>query len=814
MKIDLHCHSKWSKRPTLWIMQKIGCPESFTEPFHLYNIARERGMTHVTITDHNCIEGALSIAHLADTFVSEEITTYFPEDGCKLHVLAYNVSESQHRDIQKVRENVLELVPYLYAQNIFHVVAHPLYAVNDKLTANHFEKMLLLFKNFEMNGARNHRENLQLKEIINTLNLQHINRLSEKHRIIPLFDAPHEKRIFGGSDDHSGLNITRTHTEIKGGAVSDFQVDRMLQRNLNVHIRPASPETMAHNIYSIAWQFYRSKFDLERFAGKDPLIHFLDRSLLSLKTEDHRILSRVYFFFNRRHHKKDKKKLSDSLPELLKYETNLLIQEHPEWLNGFDPMEASLVEREQRWFELMNQLSSRVTVHFSDHLLDHLSGADVLNIFQTIGAASGLYTLLAPYFIGYTQFTMGRDLGREIGQRFRSNQRVGGIESPPVNVAHFTDTFYEVNGVALTLRQQVRMACKNNKQYTLITCDASDRKPQKGVKHFKPIGTYELPEYPEQKIFYPPFLEMLRYCHEKGFNQIQTATPGPIGLAALAIAKILKLPISGTYHTAIPQYAKILTGSDMIEEMAWKFILWYYDQLDVIYAPSESTKEELVQKGIKADKIQLYPRGIDLDQFNPSKRNGFFKNYTRGDRRFKFLYVGRVSREKNLDLLAQAFRKLAEHSQEVLLCVVGDGPYLKDMKAEMHDLPCLFTGYLKGESLTAVYASSDIFVFPSTTDTFGNVVLEAQASGLPVIVTDQGGPCENMIPGKTGLVVEGGSARNLFQAMKSMTQNGDSARRMGAMARSYTEKRSFEAAFMQTWDMFGDMGSIRSSAAG
>jgi glycosyltransferase involved in cell wall biosynthesis len=805
MKIDLHVHSKYSRRPSEWILKKIGCPESFTEPLHLYNIARERGMTHVTITDHNCIEGALAIGHLRGTFVSEEVTTYFPEDGCKLHVLAYNISEEQHRDIQKVRENVLELVPYLNSQNIFHVVAHPLYAVNDKLTATHFERMLLLFKNFEMNGARNHRENLQLKDILNSLTMRHINRLSEKHHISPLFDGPHEKRIFGGSDDHSGLNITRTHTEIKEGAVADFYVDRMLQPNLKVHIRPASPETMAHNIYSIAWQFYRSKFSLEQYAGKDALIRFLDRSLLSVNTDDHRILSRVYFFFNKRHHKKDKKQLSDSLPELLKYETNLLIEEHPEWLKSFDTMKDSLVEREQRWFELMNQLSSRVTTHFSDHLLDHLSGADVLNIFQTIGAAGGLYTLLAPYFIAYTQFTMGRELGREISERLGPGPIKNETNVDAVHVAHFTDTFYEVNGVALTLRQQVKLAWKNKKQYTLITCDATDRIPQQGVKHFKPIGTYDLPEYPEQKIFYPPFLEMLRYCHEKGFNQIQTATPGPIGLAALAIAKILKLPISGTYHTAIPQYAKILTGSVLIEEMAWKFILWYYDQLDVIYAPSESTKQELVQKGIKADKVQVYPRGIDVDQFHPSKRNGIFKKYPQADKRFKFLYVGRVSMEKNLDLLAQAFRRLAEQSPKVLLCIVGDGPYLQNMMAEVRDLPCVFTGYLKGGALSAVYASSDIFVFPSTTDTFGNVVLEAQASGLPVIVTDQGGPCENMVPGKTGLVVKGGSAGSLFQAMKSMTQHMNMSRKMGARARSYAEKRSFEAAFMQTWDMIGDM---------
>ena len=145
MKIDIHVHSKHSTRPSQWFLQKLGCPESFTEPRKLYEIAKSRGMSMVTITDHNTIAGALEIAHLPDAFVSEEITTYFPEDGCKAHVLALHITEAHHQDIQKIRENVYDLVDYLRRENIVHVLAHPLFGVNDKLTPWHFERMLLLF---------------------------------------------------------------------------------------------------------------------------------------------------------------------------------------------------------------------------------------------------------------------------------------------------------------------------------------------------------------------------------------------------------------------------------------------------------------------------------------------------------------------------------------------------------------------------------------------------------------------------------------------------------------------------------------------
>ncbi len=117
----------------------------------------------------------------------------------------------------------------------------------------------------------------------------------------------------------------------------------------------------------------------------------------------------------------------------------------------------------------------------------------------------------------------------------------------------------------------------------------------------------------------PPFLEMLDYCFHEGFTHIHSATPGPIGLAALAIAKILKLPLSSTYHTQFPQYAQYLTGDDFIEDLTWKFMIWYYDQMDQIYVSSRNSFDELTERGIKAEKIRLMPRGINTETFHPLK---------------------------------------------------------------------------------------------------------------------------------------------------------------------------------------------------
>jgi glycosyltransferase involved in cell wall biosynthesis len=812
MKVDLHVHSKFSKRPSQWVLQKIGCPESFTEPLQIYRIARDRGMSLVTITDHNTIEGALEIAHLPGTFISEEITSYFPEDGCKIHVLALNITENHHQDIQKIRKNIFDLAAYLNREGIVHAIAHPLYAVNDRLTIEHFERMLLLFKNFELNGARNERQRQNLKRILSSLTPEDIENLSEKHKIEPSFPDPWQKILIGGSDDHSGLNIARTYTRIGGEATLNDLMKGIKSGLTEVLGQASTPLTMAHNLYSIAYQFYRNRLNLSRHADKDRLLRFLDRSLCPECETESNLMSKVYFFFRYRGKNRSVEGMPDTLMGLIRQETDKLLKKNPQLMDIAGNENEPLKDREKRWFEFVDQVSNQVLSHTANHLFGHLSGANVFNIFQTIGAAGGLYSLLAPYFVSFAQFTKDRELNEAILNRFAGKEfraplsgfsvKSGHINGLPVNVAHFTDTFYDVNGVAQTLQQQVEMSLKNRKRQTIITCDAENQTEKPGIQNFRPIGVFDLPEYNVQKIYYPPFLEMLNYCYEQRFTHIQCATPGPIGLAALAIARILKLPASGTYHTAFPQYAQYLTGDAMIEELTWRYMIWYYDQMDVIYVSSQSSADELIEKGIKPEKIKQIPRGIDTDAFHPAKRNGLMKSRYGIQEQVKFLYVGRVSKEKNLHLLVDAFKKVREVLPDIHLVVAGDGPYLKEMRNAMKGLPCTFTGYLKGDDLYSVYASSDIFVFPSTTDTFGNVVLEAQASGLPVIVTDQGGPCENIIPHETGLIVKGNDRDDLVRAMIELGNDADRRMIMARGARQCLEDRSFENAFIEYWKFF------------
>jgi len=804
MKIDLHLHSSHSKRSSQWILQKIGCPESFSRPRYLYDLVRQKGMDLVTLTDHNTLGGCLEIAHLGGVFLSEEVTAYFPEDGCKAHVLAWDINEAIHEDLMKARKNIFELAAYLQQNEIPHALAHPLFSVNNRLTPDHFEKLLLLFKVFEMNGARDHDQNRILQKVLDSLDQPLLERLMAKHGLTPGFADPWRKMLVGGSDDHSSLNPARKYTEVAGApTLKDFWLGLATGR-AQPQGRDSSPLTLAHNLYGIAYQFAKSRYNLERYAGMDTLMRFLDQ-LLQPGSGGHGwyVAHKLRLLWSHRRAQRAVRRRG-KFQDVLRQESQQLIREDPELKtilrNGMQAGEPGL-DPEEVWFRFVNRVTNQVASHLGDKLMDHLHGANLFKAFDCLGAGGALFFLLSPYFVSFGLFTRDRPLARSI-QAGLAAPRPAALDKP-LKVAHFTDTYFEVNGVARTLQEQAQLAARTGKDLTILTC-APNQPPRQGqVRNFPPVAVYELPEYQEQRLCLPPVLELMRHVFEGEYNYLHAATPGPMGLAALKIAQAYNLPISGTYHTALPQYAAYLTGDPNIEELTWRYAMWFYDHMESVYVPSQDTGDELIARGLDASKIVLYPRGVDVEQFNPRLRSVSFRTGLGLKDELLLLYVGRVSREKDLPVLEEAFRGLYRQRGDVHLAVVGEGPYLDEMKNNLAGWPASFTGYLHGAQLAEAYASSDLFVFPSTTDTFGNVVLEAQASGLPVVVSDCGGPRENLIPGVTGLVVAGKDADALARALSELAGDRPLLRRLGRAARAHMEKRSFESAFLQHWRLYG-----------
>src|SRR5256886_1348457 len=213
-KCDLHIHSRYSARSEEWLFRRFDFPDSYSDPKELHRQLLERGMDYVTITDHDTIEGCLQIADFPQIFISKQVTTYFPQDPCKLHILVWGISEQQHREIEGVRDNVFELQRYLQTAQIAHAVAHPLYSVNGKLEASHLEQLILLFKHFEgINGLRDALLSDLAQTLFKQLTPDKIDEFANRHNLAATHSEPWKKVFVGGSDDHGGQFAASAFTE-------------------------------------------------------------------------------------------------------------------------------------------------------------------------------------------------------------------------------------------------------------------------------------------------------------------------------------------------------------------------------------------------------------------------------------------------------------------------------------------------------------------------------------------------------------------------------------------------------------------------
>jgi glycosyltransferase involved in cell wall biosynthesis len=452
---------------------------------------------------------------------------------------------------------------------------------------------------------------------------------------------------------------------------------------------------------------------------------------------------------------------------------------------------------ERRTFLMANMVAEQLTYRFFQRFVQQLSNGNIVESMQALSAIAPILLVLSPYIYGFHSQAPSRKWLREI---FR--QLTGTVPTVLQNRkrAWFTDTLEDVNGVATTIRKMAVAASAAGKELVVVTSRSSLNIDNIPIKNFRPIGEFELPEYELQKLSFPPILQMLDYIQRERFTEIIISTPGPIGLTALLAAKMLNLQTSGIYHTDFPQYIRILTDDSFLESVAWNYMHWFYGQLDTVFVNSEEYRQSWIKRGFDPTKLKIFPRGLDTEFFRPARRDpAFFEKFGTPNGRVRLLYVGRVSREKDLDVLANAYRRLREEKLPVQLYFVGDGPYSHSLAENLPE--ACFTGYLRGEQLAAAYASADIFVFPSTTDTFGNVIIEAQASGVPVVVSDSGGPKELVEDKANGLVTKSHDVEDFTRAIRTLVCDPALRQRMGERARESVVNRTWPSAFQKFWEM-------------
>jgi glycosyltransferase involved in cell wall biosynthesis len=430
--------------------------------------------------------------------------------------------------------------------------------------------------------------------------------------------------------------------------------------------------------------------------------------------------------------------------------------------------------------------------------------ADLEPIIDELPTMIRLMLFNLPYYFGIRFF---------YGERRRARSLYEALELPePVarhqRVAIMCDTLDNVDGLSIGLRRLVDELRADGKEVYLCGAKSEGFEPSRDdqdVVRFPTIASFPLLGYESYELGWPSLLEMVRWLDENEIDLIVATTPGPVSLIGLMGSRLLDTPIIGQYHTNVPEYAFRIIGDQTIGRMVKGWTAWFYNQMTQVSAPTYATREVIARNGIDLRKVRIVRRGVDADRFRPDHRDPRFWVRHGLSGKNTLLYLGRVSVEKNLPFLVQTFKHLVDDKKlPVELGVVGEGPYLDTMKEQLEGYPVAFTGYLKGDHLAAAYASSDLLLFPSTTDTFGNVVLESLACGTPALVTDLGGPSEIVHHNETGRILPAGDERRWVAAITELLTDGELRARMGKNAREYAEECTFARACADTWRFYSE----------
>jgi phosphatidylinositol alpha 1,6-mannosyltransferase len=301
-----------------------------------------------------------------------------------------------------------------------------------------------------------------------------------------------------------------------------------------------------------------------------------------------------------------------------------------------------------------------------------------------------------------------------------------------------------------------------------------------------PVPSFAFPFYTDYRVSLPSYRPFLRPLRRFRPDVLHIHTPCPLGFAAVTCGARLGIPTLATYHTHFESYAKFYP-IPFITRPGWAYLRWVYGHCRRLLVPSAPILEVLRRRGLT--NLHHLPHGVDADRFHPRFRSTSWRAANGLEGRVGVLYAGRLVWEKDLETLAGAYSLLSGR-EDLVFALAGEGPKRDVLAARMPN--ARFLGHRTGSALSTVFASADLFVLPSTTETFGNVTLEAMASGIPAICVNEGGAPTNVRDGVTGLIAEPRDPASLARAIERLAGDAGLRERMGWEALRYARRQSWE----------------------
>lgn len=359
-----------------------------------------------------------------------------------------------------------------------------------------------------------------------------------------------------------------------------------------------------------------------------------------------------------------------------------------------------------------------------------------------------------------------------------------------IRVALFTGNYNHVrDGVSLTLNRLVGYLMQKGVE-VLVFGPTIENPPLQHKGTLIPVPSKRLPGRPEYRITtsFPP--EAQTKLEQFRPNLVHIATPDLLGFKALIWAGKNGVPAVSSYHTHFTSYLKYYRLS-LLEPFLWGYLKWFYGRCRHLYVPTSSMAETLREKGVECE-LKIWARGIDNSKFSPGKRDASWrKEYGFTDNDLVITFVSRLVWEKNLRLFADVVKRLMKKYVNVKALIVGDGPVENELKEIFPE--AVYTGFLQDENLAKAYAGSDIFFFPSDTETFGNVTLEAMASGLPCVVANAAGSKSLVRQNTNGFLIPVEKPDEFYAALEKLITDDRLREDMGNKSVDMAQNYSWES---------------------
>jgi glycosyltransferase involved in cell wall biosynthesis/predicted metal-dependent phosphoesterase TrpH len=742
-RADLHCHSTASETSKLGVQRALGLPECATPPEEMYELAKRRGMDFVTITDHDTIDGCTQLADRPDAFVSEELTSWFRGEAQAVHVLCYGITPDDHAWLQEHARDLEACAAYLHEREITCALAHPFYAVEAPLQPRHRRRLAELFDVWEVrNGAR----------------------APELNMPAAIYTETHGGTGIAGSDDHAGVDIGRTFTETPPVSTPEEFLRHIREGNAEARGEQGSAAKWAHSAIALATRALTAD-EWEDGDGEPPTLN-----------------AEVVLKMSERIVQEGGERRGSVADDLGPDDARALLRA---WLDtvGIEVGGRELIELMQADDFSHAELYRRARHAHERSLREAV--AEALAVAATRGsrpegaargrsprggrygtAVQSLFTSCVPVVPYVPAATF---LGRE-------KARLGAREGQR-RVALVVDAAGSMHGVTHTIEQIRRRGVPGFDVEVIGTDPNVDRR-------LPAAAEVEVPFYSGLGIGVPSVAALAETIAEGRYDLLHLASPGPAGIAAAACARIGAVPVVGSYHTELATYAALRCGDAAIAQGMRLGLGLFYGGCDVVLSPSPASDDSLLELGVARERVMRWTRGVDTDRFDPAKRDpsGF-------PGEIRVLYAGRLTTEKGVELLADAFLRARRRDPRLHLLLAGGGPEEDQLRRRL-GRHATFLGWLSGEDLARGYASADVFLFCSRTDTFGQVILEAQASGLPVVAVDAGGPSSLIHDGENGRLCPPDQAA-LADAVLELAASPALRRRVA--------RRALDAARARTW---------------